>query len=422
MKVRAFIIRATIDALGGRVDEALALLDEVERRFPFADPAILAAYHHARGNALTMRGAFAEAERELDTSIRYVDRSHDDYQRLIMRVNCGTKALALGKTTYGVELLETACEIGRASDSKSGLVFAQTAFAEGLLKIGRLREAGDVLLDVRSADVNDHFAHDYYAATCILVGSALEDPRLTHFAERTGELERAFANAEPQRTVLFSIAFATYYWMRDETLAARTLLGRAVAALENAQMAYRLCTLVARIGDNADLPKARALLEHDAAAGGSPPLAAYLALFDACVMRRKGKNSSAASLGRQAAKRFHELGWPAEEAEALEISGNKIQALHIFQAIGDVGNVTRLKRPARGAATEAPGFFSRREHEIGELAGTGLSNREIADRLAISVRTVEQHLQSLYRKLGVQSRFQLPGELARRFSTERFDP
>jgi hypothetical protein len=68
VKVRAFIIRATIDALGGRVDEALALLDEVERRFPFADPAILAAYHHARGNALTMRGAFAEAERELDTS------------------------------------------------------------------------------------------------------------------------------------------------------------------------------------------------------------------------------------------------------------------------------------------------------------------------------------------------------------------
>ncbi|GAB4936424.1 hypothetical protein MAHJHV45_46980 [Mycobacterium avium subsp. hominissuis] len=37
----------------------------------------------------------------------------------------------------------------------------------------------------------------------------------------------------------------------------------------------------------------------------------------------------------------------------------------------------------------------------------GLSNREIADRLVISVRTVEGHLYRLFTKLGINNRDQL---------------
>ena len=53
------------------------------------------------------------------------------------------------------------------------------------------------------------------------------------------------------------------------------------------------------------------------------------------------------------------------------------------------------------------------ERSVADLAATGHSNREIADRLVLSVRTVESHLGSAYRKLGVRSRAQLVGALTR---------
>ena len=48
-----------------------------------------------------------------------------------------------------------------------------------------------------------------------------------------------------------------------------------------------------------------------------------------------------------------------------------------------------------------------REREIALLAAAGASSREIAGRLVISVRTVDNHLQSAYRKLGVSRRQEL---------------
>jgi DNA-binding CsgD family transcriptional regulator len=51
------------------------------------------------------------------------------------------------------------------------------------------------------------------------------------------------------------------------------------------------------------------------------------------------------------------------------------------------------------------------ERSVADLAAHGHSNREIADRLVLSVRTVESHLGSAYRKLGVRSRGQLVGAL-----------
>jgi DNA-binding NarL/FixJ family response regulator len=48
--------------------------------------------------------------------------------------------------------------------------------------------------------------------------------------------------------------------------------------------------------------------------------------------------------------------------------------------------------------------LTRREREVAGLAALGHSNREIADQLVVSVRTVENHLQRVYEKLGVSSR------------------
>ena len=52
------------------------------------------------------------------------------------------------------------------------------------------------------------------------------------------------------------------------------------------------------------------------------------------------------------------------------------------------------------------------ERRIAELAGQGLTNREIAQTLFITARTVEGHLTSVFRKLDVRFARQTPAALA----------
>jgi DNA-binding NarL/FixJ family response regulator len=44
---------------------------------------------------------------------------------------------------------------------------------------------------------------------------------------------------------------------------------------------------------------------------------------------------------------------------------------------------------------------------VARLARAGKTNREIADQLYLSVNTVETHLRHIYRKLGIERRWQL---------------
>jgi DNA-binding NarL/FixJ family response regulator len=53
------------------------------------------------------------------------------------------------------------------------------------------------------------------------------------------------------------------------------------------------------------------------------------------------------------------------------------------------------------------------EWRVAELAGDGLANKEIAQALFVSVKTVEGHLSHVYAKLGVRSRAQLARRLSR---------
>ena len=48
--------------------------------------------------------------------------------------------------------------------------------------------------------------------------------------------------------------------------------------------------------------------------------------------------------------------------------------------------------------------LSRRELEVFELLRQGASNKKIAASLKICQKTVEEHLTSIYKKIGVQSR------------------
>lgn len=65
-----------------------------------------------------------------------------------------------------------------------------------------------------------------------------------------------------------------------------------------------------------------------------------------------------------------------------------------------------LRTPAVAAAAR-PLPITDRESEITMLVAAGLSNRQIADRLYVSVRTAEGHLYRIFAKLGISSRDQL---------------
>jgi DNA-binding CsgD family transcriptional regulator len=60
---------------------------------------------------------------------------------------------------------------------------------------------------------------------------------------------------------------------------------------------------------------------------------------------------------------------------------------------------------------DVPDPLSKREREVALLASRNVSSKEIADRLHVSVRTVENHLQRIYTKLGITSRAELGAAL-----------
>jgi DNA-binding CsgD family transcriptional regulator len=69
-------------------------------------------------------------------------------------------------------------------------------------------------------------------------------------------------------------------------------------------------------------------------------------------------------------------------------------------------------RPIGLTVTLAAPTLTRREQEVALLAQTGLSSQAIAERLYLSVRTVDSHLARTYNKLGITSRRELAAALA----------
>ncbi len=91
-------------------------------------------------------------------------------------------------------------------------------------------------------------------------------------------------------------------------------------------------------------------------------------------------------------------------AEAARCGGERVAAL-AREELGALG-VRPTRAVAQGRAL-TPG-----ERRVAELAADGLTNREIAQRLFVTEKTVETHLSATYRKLGLRTRRQLGRALA----------
>jgi DNA-binding NarL/FixJ family response regulator len=74
-----------------------------------------------------------------------------------------------------------------------------------------------------------------------------------------------------------------------------------------------------------------------------------------------------------------------------------------------VGATTRRlgQQPVEAEIDAWRPLLSEREIQVARLVASGASNREIADRLEITERTVKAHLTAIFEKLGVRDRLQL---------------
>ena len=98
----------------------------------------------------------------------------------------------------------------------------------------------------------------------------------------------------------------------------------------------------------------------------------------------------------------------AQAADVHRRRGRAGSALSAAALAGKLADRSGARTPALKVAV-LPLPLTAREREIGALATRGLSNRDIAERLTLSVRTVEGHLYRVGMKLGVSERAALAG-------------
>ena len=168
-------------------------------------------------------------------------------------------------------------------------------------------------------------------------------------------------------------------------------------------------TVSAELGNQADVVHCLAGLASIAAAEGTIVRAACLwgaaeALFEkieavyAYVPDRSLHRSQVT-----ARSLIEEAAWEAAWAEGRTMSPEQAIAYALDHSA----------TPETASPETYPAGLSAREADVLRLIATGLTNAEVAEKLFLSSRTVEWHLSSIYRKLGLHSRSE-----ATRFAAE----
>lgn len=134
----------------------------------------------------------------------------------------------------------------------------------------------------------------------------------------------------------------------------------------------------------------------------APPLQARVLLRYGVFLRRRGELV-------QARRPF---------AEALELAESVQAETLASRAADELAGVGGRRHRRR----EDPDALTAAEARVASLAHEGLSDREIADRLTLSINTIETHLQRVYRKLGITSRRELMRRPALPMATETAAP
>jgi DNA-binding CsgD family transcriptional regulator len=404
--------QATNRMLDGRPEEALAAAAPL---LAAADDADLARGTYVSSISLALLGRTKEAVAMANGGLEAYRRAGLTTQmpesQLLGAVLAHTASGELDEAEALAATVHRAC---LAAGDREGEATATMLGAFALVERGRLAAACTAFLE--SAAVNRQL-NDATALRWCLGGVAVAEGmrgRSQQAAAAVAELD-ALGSGQPVGLYEFDVVVRGRAWSRvasGELSAARdTLREAAERAAAHGQWVAEARVLhdVARLGDPAStasrLGELATIVDGQLVAACSRHVGALL-------------SGSAADLDA-AAVEFDSLGASLAAAEAYLAAARGFRAERLTRRAAAASRRAQTllsecgeaRTPALLADNElAP--LTRREREIAGMAAAGASSREIGDKLFLSVRTVDNHLQRVYAKLGVSSRSALADALA----------
>ncbi|WP_328540354.1 LuxR C-terminal-related transcriptional regulator [Streptomyces sp. NBC_00344] len=401
---------------GGRVPDALRLLADAEE---IAVPRLRMWAQLQRSLGLSYSGRTAEAV-ELARTVHEALIAAESEQRPGSPSSHGS-----GPAIYRVAALtdagrtQEAREVGRAAFAQAVGARAQAPQIWLAAHLGRCE-----LIAGHLGPAHDWFtealglAHGHRAGrAAVFAGAGLAVVHaMAGRVERAGSELEALYNPETEQQhasrLMRQLAVAWRSAARGATEEAhRTLADAAGQAREAGMSSYEgwLLTDAARLGRASEV---RARLAELAAAGDSPladaraRLAAALADDDHLRLREAAERCGRLGADMAGAEAATDAAAAAARAgETRAAAAATVLARRLLARCGE----DRVTAPRPAPAEVRP--LTSREQDVALLAADGLTSRQIADRLVLSVRTVDNHLQRIYRKLGVASRHELSAAL-----------
>jgi len=360
-------------------------------------------------------GALGRGDELTAVADRALERASTSFQTAHLRFWFGgVYARACRLTGRIDDCAKLAKQMADSVNDVPGLAYANLVFLLGQSDLMRGNLAGAVkLLHEALAGVEHHgITTGLRPAACFALTEA--HAKLGQSAEANAALEEARANVPDTYVYMHTaLAIATGWslaaggYLSD---AVTTVLDAAVRARERGQPTHELICIqvVAQWGDASTAGRAREL-----AGELSLPLADAVARHVEALAARDGEGLLAASNEYQA------LGDKAAAADAAaqaavafsqsQLRRRRLYAAAIAQGLSD--ECGGLSTPALRSPTGHP--LTERQREIVELAVAGMSNKDIAKRLIMSVRSVEGHLYRACQRVGANSREELAAIIRR---------
>jgi DNA-binding NarL/FixJ family response regulator len=144
-------------------------------------------------------------------------------------------------------------------------------------------------------------------------------------------------------------------------------------------------------------------------------LHASVSAAEARVLLAEGRAAAALTAARAGALGWDAVGAPYEAARSRVLAGRALHALDDSPAAQVEFEAARAEFLALGAEPalaeladltggRRSGALTARELEVLRLVSTGLTNRGIGAKLALSEKTVARHLANIFAKLGISTR------------------
>jgi DNA-binding CsgD family transcriptional regulator len=361
-------------------------------------------------------GALGHADAITPVARAALDRATNSFETAHMRFWFGgVYARACRLTGRIDECHDAATSLFETVNDMPGLAYANLVFLMGNAELmgGNLR-AAEKLLHEALARVENHDITTGLRPACTFA--------LTELHAKLGDADEAAALlAEARQCVkpdfLFmqtGLAMATGWTLAaggSLTDAIETVLAEAEVARRRSQPTHELSCLQAAVqwGVTDGLPDIAARA-RELACELALPLADAVAEHAESLLARDGEGLLSAS------KAYQAIGDRATAADAAAQAAVAFTGAQLRnRGLSAATVAAQLARDCGGLCTPAtrspasPTPLTPRQREVAELVAAGLSNKEIADRLITSVRTVEGHLLRACQRVGAASR----GDLAR---------